>query len=224
MLGSHQRTYDAVFSHPVARNLQWHDVRAMLTALSDITEERADGLKFSRNGQALIVRPPRGKDFSDADELMRIRHFLERSTATPAKGTDDGAHLLVVLDHRQARVFRTELHGSVPQLVAPHDPHGLDRYLHRVGNDSNGQRRPEPRAFYDAIARTLEGAQSILVLGSSTGASSAMDQLMDQLKEHHPGIARNVAGTMVVNEQHMSDDQLLAAARQFYSAGGPHAS
>ena len=29
LMGSHRRTYDAIFRHPAARNLQWRNVRAM---------------------------------------------------------------------------------------------------------------------------------------------------------------------------------------------------
>src|SRR5689334_21740557 len=113
-LGIHQGTYDAVFQHPVARNLQWRDVRSMLGALADETEERSGNLKFTRNGETLTVHPPKRKDFSDIQELMQIRHFLERSGAasrTPVVA--DGVNLLVVIDHREARIFKTELHGSV---------------------------------------------------------------------------------------------------------------
>ncbi|MDB5356918.1 MAG: hypothetical protein JWN24_3371 [Phycisphaerales bacterium] len=220
-IGAHRGTYDAVFQHPIARNLQWHDVRSMLTALANVTEESGGGLKFTRNGHTLTVQPPRRKDFSDVQELMRIRQFLQQSGEPPRKPAAEGLHLLVVLDHREARVFRAELHGSVPQRITPHEPHGPSRHLHNVGNDSNGQRTPEPKAFYDAIARTLERAQSILILGSSTGSSSAMDHLAAELKQHHPEIARRIAGTVVVNEQHMSEDQLLAEARAFYAASRP---
>src|SRR6185503_19332600 len=100
-LGNHQSTYDAVFQHPIARNLQWRDVRSMLHALSDATEERDGNVKFTRNGQSLMVHPPQRKDFSDIQELMKIRHFIERS-ATPVQtaAVAEGAHLLVVIDHR----------------------------------------------------------------------------------------------------------------------------
>ncbi len=39
-----------------------------------------------------------------------------------------------------------------------------------------------------------------------------------QLKHHYPDIAQRVIGTVVVNEQHMSEDPLLAQARAFYGA------
>ena len=218
MLGSHQSTYDAVFQHPISRNLQWRDLKAMLTALADVTEDRGGGLKFTRNGQSLTLHPPRRKDFDDVEALMQIRHFLERSASPSQEAAPEGMHLLVVLDHREARVFRAELHGSVPRHITPYDPLGARRHLHRVDNDSNGQRKPEPKDFYDAIARTLEGAEAILLFGSSTGSSSAMDHLMAELRQHRPDLARRVVGTLVVNEQHMSEDQLLAEARAFYAA------
>jgi hypothetical protein len=127
-------------------------------------------------------------------------------------------HLLVVIDHREARIYRAELHGSAPNRISPYDPHGARRHLHYVEDDSNGQRRPELKSFYDAVAGTLEGAEKILVFGSSTGSSSAMDHLVAELKQQHPGLWRRIIGTIVVNEQHMTEDELLAEARAFYAA------
>jgi hypothetical protein len=218
--GIHQGTYDAVFQHPIARNLQWRDVKSMLTSLSDETSEHADNLKFTRNGLTLVVHPPKQKDFSDVEELMRVRRFLEKSgTAAPA-AVAEGVHLLVVIDHREARIFKTELHGATPQRIAAYEAQGAHRHLHNVDDASNGQRKPEPKAFYEAVAKALGGAEQILILGSATGASSAMDHLVAELKQHHAEVAKHVAGTVVVNEQHMSDDQLLAEARKFYAAKG----
>jgi hypothetical protein len=219
--GIHQATYDAVFQHPVARNLQWRDVRSLLTAVSDSVQEEHNGnVKFARNGQTLTVHPPQRKDFSDIQELMRIRQFLEHSAAPAQAQVAKGLHLLVVIDHREARVYRTELHGSVPQRIIPHDPHGSHRHLHNVEDDSNGQRKPELKTFYEAIVRNLSGAEKILIMGSSTGSSSAMDHLVAELKQRHPEMAKRVAGTVVIDEGHTTDDQLLAEARAFYVANG----
>ncbi len=73
-------------------------------------------------------------------------------------------------------------------------------------------------AFYEAVAQTLRSAEKILIFGSSTGSSSAMDHLLVDLKDHHPDLAQKVIGTVIVNEQHMTEDQLLAQARSFYAA------
>jgi hypothetical protein len=216
-LGAHQSTYDAIFQHPIARNLQWREVRSMLNSLAEMTEEHNGNFKFTRNGQTLTVHPPQRKDLSDINELMQIRHFLERSETTVNAAAVQSLHLLVIIDHREARIYRTELHGSIPQRIAPFDPDGSHRHLRNVEEDSNGQRKPEPKAFYEAIAKTLKGADMVLLFGSGTGSSSAMDHLMAQLKENHFAIAQRVVGTIVVNEQHMTEDQLLAQAREFYA-------
>jgi hypothetical protein len=220
MLGAHQGTYDSVFRHPISRNLQWRDLKAMLASLADMNEEPNGNVKFARNGQTLTVRPPRRKDFSDVAALMDIRQFLERTGAPSQEAVADGAHLLVVIDHREARVYRAELHGSVPQRVVPYDPGGFGRHLHYVQEDGDGRRKPERGSFYESVAQALRGAERILVFGSGTGASSAMDQLLAALKRDHPELARRVAGSLVVDAHHLTADQLLATAREFYAGAG----
>jgi hypothetical protein len=219
--GIHQATYDAVFQHPIARNLQWREVKSMLSALADgVQEEQNGNFKFTRNGQTLTVHPPRRKDFSDVQELMQIRHFLEKSAAPQPVPIANGVNLLVVIDHREARVYRTELHGTVPHKIVPYGADDSHRYLHSVTDDSNGQRKPESKAFYEAIAKSLSRAEKILIMGSATGASSAMDHLVEELKKHHAEIAKRVIGTLVVDEKHVTEDQLLAEARAFYASKG----
>jgi hypothetical protein len=220
MTGSHNNTYKAIFQHPVARNLHWRDVRSLLTSLAEVTEEPNGNLKVMRGDQMLILHPSRDKVVAEIDELMQIRHFLERSEPVAPESIAKGNHLLVVIDHREARIYKTELHGSVPQRITPYDPHGAGRHLHYVADDSNGQRKPERRSFYEAVAKTLQGAQMILLFGSGTGASSAMEQLLAELKRRHPQISERIVGSTVVDAQHLSDDQLLAKARDFYATNG----
>jgi hypothetical protein len=216
--GPHQHIYDAVFQHPVARNLAWRDVRSMLGALSDVVQEEHEGtLKVTRNGHKLVLHRPLRKNMADVRELMQIRRFLEQSGAASEQPPAEGMHLLVVIDHRLARIFKAELHGSVPQRITPYDPGGFGRQLHYVQDDSNGQRKPEVKSFYEAVAKTLKGAEKILLFGSGTGASSAMEQLFAVLKRHHKELAHRVIGLMVVDEPHLSEDQLLAKARDVYA-------
>ena len=217
LTGTHQRTYEGFFQHPIARNLEWREIRAMFVALADVSDEPNGNMKVKRNGHTLVLHPPTRKDFSDVQELMKIRHFLEQSGEAPSDAAANGTHMLVVIDHREARIYRTEMRGTVPEKIAPYDPEGSDRHLHYVQDDSNGQRKPERKSFYEAVARTLKHAGRVLVFGSGTGASSAMVQLKADLQEHHRDIAARVAGWLVVNEQHLTENQLLAKAREFYA-------
>ena len=211
-----QNTFDAIFQHPLARHLHRRDVNAMLGALAEVTGEHNGNLKAARNGQTLILHASHDKNVSTKDELMQIRHFLERSSDPPAETPEDAGHLLVVIDHREARIYRAELHGTVPQRIAPFDPHGFGRNLHYVQDDSNGQRKPERKSFYEAIAATLRHATQILLFGSGTGAASAMEQLLADLRKNHPDVAQRVVGSIALDAQHLTEDQLLAQAREFF--------
>ena len=134
--------------------------------------------------------------------------------------TDDpktAAHLLVVLDHHEARVYRTEVHGSVPMSLVPYDPHGFGKHLHSAHEWTDGKRPPERKSFYEAIAKTLRVAEQVLLFGSGTGRSSAMDQLLADLKDHHPDVADKIIGSVIVDAHHTTEGQLLAKARDFYA-------
>jgi len=217
LTGTHRTTYDAVFQHPISRNLVWRDVRSMLGALSGVEQDERNGtLKVTRNGRTVVLHEPIRKNVTDVQELMNLRRFLEHSKATAQAPMQAGTHLLVVIDHRLARIYRAELHGSIPQRVVPYDRSGSGRHLHYVQDDSNGQRKPEIKNFYEAVAKTLQEAEKILLFGSGTGASSAMEQLLAALKHDHKALADRVVGCVVVDEPHLTEDQLLAQARRFY--------
>ncbi len=217
LTGSHRSTYEAIFQHPAARNLHWRDVRSMLAALAEVAEEPNGNLKVTRGEQTLVLHPARDKNVAEIEELMEIRHFLERSGAASPDSVAEGTHLLVVIDHREARIYRAELHGSVPQRITPYDPHGFGRYLHYVQDESHGQRKPERKSFYEAVAKTIQAAEKILLFGSGTGASSAMEQLLAELQRRHPQVAERIVGCVVVDDQHLTENQLLAKARDLYA-------
>ena len=208
--GTHQETYDAIFQHPVARNLDWRNVRSMLESLAEAVQTPSGKVKFTRNGHTLTLALPKGKNLPDVDDVMRIRHFLKESE-TPQQSR--ASCYLVVIDHRHASVFKSEAHGTIPARILPHDAANYRSHLHNVENYADGQRRPELKAFYEQIARELEHAPAILIFGEATGSSSAMDYLVNYLKQSHPAIADRIVGTVAVNEKHLTDDQLLAQAR-----------
>lgn len=214
-----QQTYDAIFQHPIARHLHRRDVISMLGALAEISEEPNGNQKAIRNGHTLVLHASRDKNVTAMDELMMIRHFLQKSDNAPAAET--AGHMLVVIDHREARIYQAEFHGAIPHRITPYDPHGFGRNLHYVQDDSNGQRKPERKSFYGDIAKTLGLATGILLFGSGTGASSAMQQLLNVLKTDYPDVARHVVGSIALDAQHLTDDQLLARAREFYQQWAP---
>jgi hypothetical protein len=217
--GTHQKVYDQLFQHPLPHNLQWRELWSMLGALPMATaiEEKDGKLKVTRNGHTIVLHRPRGKDLADESELMQIRHFLQQSSLPTPPPAVAATHLLVVIDHHEARVYSTEVHGTVPARITPYDPYGFGRSLRYTQDDSNGQRKPELKSFYEAVAKTLQGAQQILVFGTGTDASSAMKQLLMDLAKHHHDVAARIIGSEVINEHHLTENQLLAMARDRFN-------
>jgi len=214
--GSHLRTYKAIFQHPVSHNLGWHDVHALFRHLGQVQEEPNGNLKVTRNGQTLVLHPPRTKDVADTDELMALRHFLERSEKS-AETDKKATHWLLVIDHREARIYRSEMHGAIPQQILPHAPEDYFRHAHNSKDFSRGKEKPDPNSFFEPVAQALQAAGQILILGTGTGTSSEMDQFVAWLKLHHLELAKRIIGSLVVDEHHLTEGQLLAKAREFYA-------
>jgi hypothetical protein len=219
--GRHKHTYEAIFRHPTAHNLEWHDVRSLLAAMGDVAEGHNGSLQVTRNGQTVSLHAPKHKDVASVDDLQAIRRFLEQSgeAAVPSP-VASGIHLLVVIDHQEAKIYRTELRGAVAQQLVPYDPHGFGRHLHSDNEETDGKRKPERKSYYEAVAATLQGADMILIFGSGTGESSAMEQLLTDLKHNHSDVATHIVGSIVIDGSHQTEGQLLAQAREFFASKG----
>lgn len=222
LTGSHLRTYHTLFQHPVSHNLQWHDVHALFRHLAVVEDEPNGNLRVVRNGQTIVLHPPRTKDVADIDELMALRHFLQRSeTAPPSAPVSEEAHWLLVIDHHEARIFRPEVAGAGPQRIRPHQPNGHFRPAPNSKDFSRGHEKPDPNTFFASVAQALAGVGPILIFGSGTGGGNEMEPFIAWLKAHRPELARRIIGSLVVDESHLSEEQLLAKAREFHAHQHP---
>jgi hypothetical protein len=218
LTGSHLRTYNTIFQHPVSHNLEWRAVRALMGRLCDVTEELNGNLKVVRNGKTLIIHQHRTKDVAEVEELMVLRHFIEESEGAQAGTPTAEAQWLLVIDHHEARIFRSEMKDAVPERVAPHEPEAFFRHAHNAKDFTRGREKPDPNSYFEPVARALSVGGRILIFGTGTGTASEMEQFVAWLGRHHPDIAKRVIGSQVVDENHMSDGQLLAKAREFHAA------
>jgi hypothetical protein len=185
-----------------------------------VEEEPNGNLKVTRNGQTMVLHPPRTKDVSETDEVMSLRHFLERSEPLLSEVNQSEAHWLLVINHHEARIFRSAMRGATPQHILPHEPEGNFRHAHTSIDFARGQEKPDANSFFEPVAKALRGADRILIFGTGTGTSNEMDQFIAWLEIHHAELATRVIGSLVVDEHHLSEGQLLAKAREFYERNG----
>jgi hypothetical protein len=216
LTGAHLRTYHTIFQHPASHNLAWHDVHALFRQLGQLDEEPNGKWKFTRNGQILALHPPSTKDVADTDELISLRHFLTRSEPAGVAARPE-AEWLVVIDHREARIYRSAAPGAVAQQIRPHAPEEFFRHAPHSKEFSRGQEKPDPASFFEPVAGVLNGAGKILVFGCGTGTGSEMDQFTAWVKLHRPELAKRIVGSQVIDEHHLTEGQLLAKARDFFA-------
>ena len=215
--GGHLRTFEAIFRHPAAHNLAWRDVHSLLLYLCQVVEEPNGNLVATRNGQSLVLPAPRMKHVAEIAELMELRHFILRSETPLAESDPADTHWLLVIDHHEARIFRSEMRGALPQRILPHEPVDYFRHAHNSKEFSRGQEGPDPDSFFEPVSKALKGVGKILVFGTGRGASSEMEKFIAWLKHHRPDLAGRIIGSQVVDENCLTEPQLLAKAREFYA-------
>jgi hypothetical protein len=217
LTGSHLRTYNSILQHPASHNLEWRNVRALFNHIAEVVEQPNGNLRVTRNGHSLVLHTPRTKDVADMDELMELRRFIEKSETAAAGEPGTEAQWLVVINHHEARIYRSEMKGAVPETILPHEPSDYFRHAHNSKDFSRGQEKPDPNSFFEPVAAALKGPGKILVFGTGKGTSSEMEQFVAWTGKHHPEMAARIIGSVVIDEHHLSEAQLLSKARGFHA-------
>src|SRR5689334_14347685 len=105
------------------------------------------------------------------------------------------------LDHEQAKVFHVTSSTFEQETIHPSREH---TNLHRKTGPGaeSGHRVPEDQHYYHDIAKALEGASEILVLGPAT----AKLEFIKHVHKHDPELASKITGVETVD--HPTDRQL----------------
>lgn len=221
LTGPARRTCEALFRHPPPDDLEWRDVRALLGALAEVQEGRKGSFKATRRGVMATFRAPRDKEPLTADELLEVRSFLERSNeGVSMPVVAEETQLLVAIDADGARIYRIEMRASVPWRLDPFHANGYPAHLHSSRARPDGKLQPVSLRFYKDVARSLRGAERILLLACGEGGAPAMEALRGELERGHAEVSRRVVGALVMKGKRTTEEQLLVRTRKFYAELG----
>ena len=228
--GSDRRTLEAIFRHPLAHNLGWTDVVALLDKIGEV-EEKANG-EFSLRvgGEHHLMHKPRSKVLA-APEVVGLRQFLLQAGWSPELPAQTAVHpdsdapsldadapsLMVVVDHHGARIFHIDVSSddASKHVIRPYDPHHFLHHLtHKDQSRERGQRAPEEASYYEQIARAIAPGGSIVVVGHGAGHSNAAHHLIEYLREHHSETYQRVVREVVADLSSITPPQLLDLGRQ----------
>ncbi|MBS0366530.1 MAG: translational machinery protein [Proteobacteria bacterium] len=117
-------------------------------------------------------------------------------------------HVVVWIDHHQARIFQLAADGDGTRIRSSH-PH---QHLHHKANSIGSGHAPVDRTFLERVSHALLDSGAVLI----TGPSGAKDELAAHLARLHPELAARVSAVETVD--HPTDGELLALARKFFRA------
>jgi hypothetical protein len=123
--------------------------------------------------------------------------------------------MLLVIDHHEARLFRSEVNGGIPHQILPYEPNGYLCHTINPKDLSNGKKARNLNDFFIHLAEALQTAGQILIFG--TGTSREIDQFMAWLNLNRPEVAGRIIGSMVVDVDLLVEGHLLEKAREFYA-------
>ena len=117
-------------------------------------------------------------------------------------------HVAVWIDHKEARIFHVGKETFNEETVkAPH------AHMHRHSHATKDHTHPaDAQHFFHDVAKALETATDVLVLGPST----AKLELMKHLQKHDPKQAEKIIG--IESSDHPTDGQLVAQVRKYFLA------
>jgi stalled ribosome rescue protein Dom34 len=113
----------------------------------------------------------------------------------------------VWIDQQEARVFHVAPEGFDESTIrAPH------KHIHRHPRGPEGYKAHPDDAhhFFHEVARALDEAGEVLILGPST----AKLQFIRYLHKHDPGLEPKIVGVETVD--HPTDPQIVAYARRYF--------
>jgi HicA toxin of bacterial toxin-antitoxin, len=84
MKRKHQRTLEAIFTHPTSANIQWKDVEALFRELgAEISEREGSRVAVVLFSEVRVFHRPHPSPNTDKGAIVSIRRWLEQHGAVP---------------------------------------------------------------------------------------------------------------------------------------------
>jgi len=209
--------HTSLLTGKLPRNLSWSDTVELIGRIGQVEPHGHDESVFIVGTQRSFFKHPHTHELG-VEEVARLRKFLRDAGPELIPETaSQPCRMIVVIDHHVAHVYQ-DFDGKIPeseQTVRPYDPFGFHHHLiHKKEAHYKGERVPEEKTFYEEVAKDLLPANEIVLIGHGTGKSSAVDHLVEYLKENHNDIARHVIATEAADLSALTEPKIEAIAKR----------
>ena len=125
--------------------------------------------------------------------------------------------VMIALTQDEARIWATGLSkNTMPERIfAPSDKrshHHVRQTQHQGGHSGD----PKERGYFDVIAKNVQDASEILLIGHGEGKANAMLRFIQFIERDSPEVAKKVIGAVDSNLNAMTENELIATAREWF--------
>lgn len=213
----HIHILSELYIHPIAHNIKWQELIPGLASIGIVYNDKGGRHHLIRNGH-IVVLGHTAHHVLDAEEILKLRHFISLSTVSQNKTPDQVQDIIVAMDHHQAIIFHSPGTPSETR-TEQHAGQGKFRVLHKHPTSppfsSNNANMDDK--YYNAIINDVSKAKRIVVLGHGTGTSNAASQLIAEIFNKNPEIAYRIAAILRCDLEAMSESQMISLGEQLLS-------
>ena len=128
-----------------------------------------------------------------------------------------GKFIVVVINKDDARVWLSDAtRGTAPEVITRPANDDAHRHVRESQTGHGHGSNHGEKEFLDAVARAIEPAADVLLMGHGKGKSNAMVRLVQHLERHHHNVAKKVVGAIDADLSAMTEPQILATARNWF--------
>jgi len=116
-------------------------------------------------------------------------------------------HVAIWIDHKEAHIFHIHP-DKIDETTVKAPEHVYHR--HPKGPEGGREHPDDAKRFFHEVARSLDAAEEILLVGPSTGKL----ELLRYLHKHNHALESRIVGVETVD--HPTDGQLVAYAKKYF--------
>ena len=125
--------------------------------------------------------------------------------------------VVIALTQDEAKIWADGLDkDSHPIRVPAPAEKGSVNHLRQTLHQSGHSADPPEHGYFDVIADHVKGASEILLIGHGNAKASAVFRFMKFMKEHDPLFAQKIVGEIDTNLNAMTENEILATARDWF--------
>lgn len=130
----------------------------------------------------------------------------------------EGHAVVAAITHNHTRLWLLNDSGADPVLEVLRDDEKMQHGHIKAGQSSHmHENELGEGAYFEYLADVLNQATSLVLLGHGKGKANAMERFVKHVEKHRSSVFARIVGTGVINLPHLSDAEVIAAARSWWS-------